>query len=156
MRGSDVRVHVIGSQTYATLIESAATDYRYAQGQSGSDAILKPIDLPAAVAKACVDLALVLDLPFAGIDLRLTKADEVVCFEVNPSPAYSYTSPHGCAHRGCARPLVGRGGTAGAVPDLMEPLAVPSNRERPHGRSRFTEHISAERDVLYLTSTICQ
>ena len=90
VRGSDVRVHVIGSQTYATLIESAATDYRYAQGQSGSDAILKSIDLPAALAKACVDLALVLDLPFAGIDLRLTKADEVVCFEVNPSPAYSY------------------------------------------------------------------
>ena len=90
VRGKDVRVHVIGSRTYATMIESAATDYRYAQSQSGSDAVLKAIELPTAMADACIDLARALDLPFAGMDLRLREDDEAVCFEVNPSPAYSY------------------------------------------------------------------
>jgi len=90
VRGKDVRVHVVGNQTFAALIESTATDYRYAQSQSGSDAVLKPIELPAAMANACIDLARALDLPFAGIDLRLAENDEAVCFEVNPSPAYSY------------------------------------------------------------------
>ncbi len=90
IRGKDVRVHVIGTETYATVIDSVATDYRYAQSQSGSDAVLKATELPTAMAKACVDLAHTLDLPFAGIDLRLPEDDEAVCFEVNPSPAYSY------------------------------------------------------------------
>jgi glutathione synthase/RimK-type ligase-like ATP-grasp enzyme len=94
VRGRDVRVHVIGRQTYATMIESAATDYRYAQSQSGSDAVLKAIELPTAMANACIDLAHALGLPFAGIDLRLPEDEEAVCFEVNPSPAYSYYESH--------------------------------------------------------------
>jgi glutathione synthase/RimK-type ligase-like ATP-grasp enzyme len=29
-------------------------------------------------------------LGFAGIDLKITPDDEIYCFEVNPSPAFSY------------------------------------------------------------------
>ena len=90
VRGQDVRVHVIGGQTFATRIESTATDYRYAQRQTGEDAELAVCDLPPAVAAACVRLAHDLELPFAGIDLRETPSGAMVCFEVNPCPAYSY------------------------------------------------------------------
>ena len=90
VRGRDVRVHVVGSRVFATLIESSATDYRYAQSQSGSDAELTPTSLPGTLEQACIGLANRLELPFAGIDLRLTEAGDTVCFEVNPCPAYSY------------------------------------------------------------------
>ena len=46
------------------------------------------------VALQCLALARDLDLPFAGIDLKITPADEIYCFEVNPSPAYSYYESH--------------------------------------------------------------
>jgi hypothetical protein len=35
-----------------------------------------------------------LGLVFAGIDLKITPDDRVFCFEVNPSPAYSYYENH--------------------------------------------------------------
>ena len=31
-----------------------------------------------------------LDLPFCGVDLRQRPDDSWVCFEVNPSPGYSW------------------------------------------------------------------
>ena len=37
-----------------------------------------------------VRLAEGLGLAFAGIDLKITPDNRVYCFEVNPSPAFSY------------------------------------------------------------------
>lgn len=88
--GIDIRVHVVGSRVFAAEIRSDATDYRYSGRQTGKDAELAPVQLPDAVAARCVRLAHALELPFSGIDLRLTPAGGYVCFEVNPSPAYSY------------------------------------------------------------------
>lgn len=87
--GQDVRVHVVGGQTYATLVESDAVDYRYA-GRDGRSAVLSPFELPSGVADRCARLAGMLGLPFAGIDLRRRPDGAWVCFEVNPMPAYSY------------------------------------------------------------------
>lgn len=92
--GTDIRVHVVGTAVFATAIRSEATDYRYASAQVGSPAELSAIDLPPEVAERCVRLAARLDLGFAGIDLRFTADGEVYCFEVNPSPAYSYYEAH--------------------------------------------------------------
>ena len=88
--GTDVRAHVIGEEVIATAVSSEATDYRYAARQSGRGAEMRAMTLPDEVAERCVELAADLELPFAGIDLRITPEDEVFCFEVNPSPAYSY------------------------------------------------------------------
>jgi hypothetical protein len=88
--GTDIRVHVVGQRAFATEIESQATDYRYAQRQTGLDAELTATEVPRRVIAACVELATALDLPFAGIDLRRTPEGAYVCFEVNPCPAYSY------------------------------------------------------------------
>ncbi len=35
-------------------------------------------------------LAAALDLPFAGVDLKLAADQRVICFEVNPSPGFTY------------------------------------------------------------------
>lgn len=91
--GTDVRVHVVGDALFATEICSAATDYRYA-GRDGLDVAMTTITLPGDVADRCVSLARRLALPFCGIDLKRTAAGEYVCFEVNPSPAYSYYQEH--------------------------------------------------------------
>ncbi|MFN0094677.1 MAG: alpha-L-glutamate ligase [Dehalococcoidia bacterium] len=91
--GDDIRVHVAGARAFATLIESGATDYRYA-GRDGLEAQLSAIDLPAEVVARCVALAAELELPLCGIDLRRTPSGEYVCFEANPMPAFSYYESH--------------------------------------------------------------
>ncbi|MET9405850.1 alpha-L-glutamate ligase [Streptomyces sp. NPDC002935] len=91
--GQDVRVHVVGEDTYAAAVDSDAIDYRYAD-QGGESARLAPHDLPPDTARRCVALAASLGLPLAGIDLRRTPDGAWVCFEVNPMPAYSYYEAH--------------------------------------------------------------
>jgi ribosomal protein S6-L-glutamate ligase RimK-like protein len=88
--GPDVRVHVVGGDTFAAIVDSAAVDYRYARAQVGADARLRAHRLDDNIAERCVALATALDLPFAGIDLKLTTDQRVVCFEVNPSPGFSW------------------------------------------------------------------
>lgn len=87
--GVDYRVHVVGDEIYACRIESEADDYRYASRQ-GSDTGLEACELPADVAERCLALAKRLRLVVAGLDLRLTPAAEWCCFEVNPSPGFTY------------------------------------------------------------------
>jgi glutathione synthase/RimK-type ligase-like ATP-grasp enzyme len=88
--GTNVRVHVIGERVYPTAISTEATDYRYATRQAGKAAALREVKLSDELAQRCVDLAKSMGLVFAGIDLKVTPDDRVYCFEVNPSPAFSY------------------------------------------------------------------
>jgi len=92
--GTNVRVHVAGEAVLATEIVSDAADYRYAQSETGAAAELRPRDLDAALSQRCHALAHGLDLPLAGIDLKITPEGRVYCFEVNPSPAFSYYESH--------------------------------------------------------------
>ena len=86
--GTDIRVHVIGDAVFATEISSDADDYRYAADE-GAEADYRETTLPDPVLSACLRLSARLNLPLCGIDLRLDPAGRYVCFEVNPSPAYS-------------------------------------------------------------------
>jgi hypothetical protein len=88
--GTDVRVHVVGAEIFATRIDSDADDYRYASAQGLPRPRLTAVDLPDEVAERCQVLATRLALVVAGIDLRRTPMGEWYCFEVNPSPAFSY------------------------------------------------------------------
>lgn len=87
--GVDVRVHVIGSSTFATEAISDADDYRYASRQ-GADVELEPYLLPGDEADRCVSMVRGMGLTVGGVDLRRTSDDQWYCFEVNPSPAFSY------------------------------------------------------------------
>ena len=93
VEGTNVRVHVVGEEVFATRIETDVTDYRYASRQNG-EADLSAIELSDELAERCVRLAAALELPFAGIDLKVTAEGEVFCFEVNPSPGYTYYQTH--------------------------------------------------------------
>jgi hypothetical protein len=88
--GTDVRVHVVGAEVFATRITSDADDYRYATWQGFPRARLDPVDLPDEASDRCRQLAARLDLPVAGVDLRVTPDGRWFCFEVNPSPAFFY------------------------------------------------------------------
>lgn len=86
VEGTDVRVHVVGDRgVFASLINSEASDYRYDKKSE-----IVPFDLGQELEQRCIDLADGLGLTLAGIDLRITPEDEVFCFEVNPSPAFSW------------------------------------------------------------------
>ncbi len=87
--GTDYRVHVVGERLFPSMIQSQADDYRYA-GLNCRSAEIKAAHLPKHVADRCRRLAAAISLPVAGIDLRVTPAGEWYCFEVNPSPGFSY------------------------------------------------------------------
>lgn len=89
VEGANVRVHVVGAEVFPTKIASDITDYRYAARQGG-ETELTAVELSDDLSQRCVNLAAALELPFAGIDLKITPDEEVFCFEVNPSPGYSY------------------------------------------------------------------
>jgi glutathione synthase/RimK-type ligase-like ATP-grasp enzyme len=108
--GRDVRVHVIGDRLIATEIASGADDYRYASRVS-EDVAMAAIELPSDIAEQCRVMASGMGLHFAGIDLRRTPGDEWYCFEVNPSPGFTYYEA------GTGQPI------AEAVADLLIGLA---------------------------------
>lgn len=89
--GVDVRVHVVGARQFACEVRSGAVDYRYA-GREGHDAELTALTLPDEVARRCARLAELAELPLAGIDLRRTPDGEWFCFEINPSPGFTFYS----------------------------------------------------------------
>lgn len=87
--GIDVRVHVVGPVLFACEVRSPAVDYRYA-GSQGLGVTIEPVELPAGVADRCLALAALAELPLAGIDLRRTPDGDWYCFEINPSPGFTY------------------------------------------------------------------
>lgn len=89
VQGNDWRVHVVGNQVFSSRIESSADDYRYAS-RSGEKTRVVADKLPTEIENRCVELSKSLGLPFAGVDLRAVKDGRWVCFEVNPSPGFTY------------------------------------------------------------------
>lgn len=89
IRGVDVRVHVVGDALFACEVRSDAVDYRYPH-LSGADVELSSIALPDECAERCLALTRAARLPLAGIDFRRTDDGEWYCFEINPSPGFTY------------------------------------------------------------------
>lgn len=85
VEGFDVRVHVVGDQLFPTRIASEGSDYRY-----DKEAEVTAWELPEPWPDRCVALARKLGFWLTGIDLRFTPEGDVVCFEANPSPAYTW------------------------------------------------------------------
>jgi len=89
LSGTNVRVHVVGYEVFATEIDSEAIDYRYAAlNDLGTE--LRATRLPPDLEAMCRRAACQLALPFTGLDLMLEDDGLVYCFEANPSPGYSY------------------------------------------------------------------
>ncbi len=87
--GVDYRVHVVDEETFVCRVTSEAVDYRYG-ARDGLAPTLTADRLPDDVTQRCVRLARSLGLVVAGIDLRETEDGQMYCFEVNPSPGFTF------------------------------------------------------------------
>jgi glutathione synthase/RimK-type ligase-like ATP-grasp enzyme len=87
--GTDYRVHVVGGRVFACRVTSNADDYRYG-ARSGSNPTIEACHLPADVEERCVALSRDMGLTVSGLDLRQTPEGAWYCFEVNPSPGFTY------------------------------------------------------------------
>jgi glutathione synthase/RimK-type ligase-like ATP-grasp enzyme len=85
--GMDHRVHVVGHEVLASEVNSEADDYRYPERH---EVEVRACRLPHSVEDRCLLASATLNLPVAGIDLRRTPEGDWYCFEVNPSPAFTY------------------------------------------------------------------
>ena len=91
--GLDVRVHVVGDRWFATAIESdGAADYRYAAA-TGPPPTMAPTLIPDELGDRLVELSRSMGLCLSGVDLRV-NGDGWWCFEVNPSPGFTYYEAH--------------------------------------------------------------
>jgi len=87
--GTDYRVHVVGQRAFSCAVCSDADDYRYAT-HDGLDVAMVAASPPGEILEACIELCCVMGLHFAGVDLRLTPEGAWYCFEVNPSPGFTF------------------------------------------------------------------
>lgn len=85
--GVDHRIHVVGSEVFACEVRCEANDYRY---PGTHEVELRACPIPAELESRCRKLAADMNLPVAGIDLRRSSEGEWYCFEVNPSPGFTY------------------------------------------------------------------
>jgi predicted ATP-grasp superfamily ATP-dependent carboligase len=85
--GRDCRAHVVGPDVFACELECEADDYRY---PGNYPLTIRSAALPQEIEERCLRLAHSLGLFVAGIDLRRTAEGEWYCFEVNPSPAFTF------------------------------------------------------------------
>lgn len=89
VQGTDYRVHVVGDEIFASEIDSAAVDYRYAARQDCSITI-RAASIPDEVAQRCAEASQAMGLAVSGVDLRRSPDGEWYCFEINPSPAFTF------------------------------------------------------------------
>jgi hypothetical protein len=84
--GTEYRVHVVAEEVFACAVISDAVDYRVANARVD----MHPCSLPNDIADRCKTLARSMNLLLAGLDLRCTPDGDWYCFEVNPSPAFTF------------------------------------------------------------------
>jgi hypothetical protein len=85
--GTDYRVHIVGNEVFACEVRSDVDDYRY----PGSHTVtITACEIPAEVKQRCRRMAAAMQLVVAGIDLRRSPDGTWYCFEVNPSPGFTY------------------------------------------------------------------
>lgn len=87
VRGTNMRVHVVGDRLWGTEIDGQHTDWR--QPAAGDTADLHPTPVPGDVAERCVLLTKTLGLHLSGIDFVRDTDGRWVFLEANTSPAFT-------------------------------------------------------------------
>lgn len=82
--GPDVRVHVVGGESFGEMVVSRVVDYRF-QGPK----VAEPTPLPAQIHALCVEAAKQIGVSFAGIDFKLdVERERWIFLEINAAPAF--------------------------------------------------------------------
>lgn len=84
IKGTNIRVHVIGQAVIACQCDSLAVDYRYDRKLK-----IKKVTLPAWLCQECRQITKQLNLIFSGIDLIYAK-NRYYLLEVNTAPGYAF------------------------------------------------------------------
>jgi glutathione synthase/RimK-type ligase-like ATP-grasp enzyme len=135
--GTDHRVHVVGDEVFACEVLSDADDYRY---PGRHEVEVRACSLPQTVDDRCRLASAALKLPVAGIDLRRTPEGDWYCFEVNPSPAFTYYESRSGQPIGRAIARLLAAGSQGA-PEFPE--TREANKEQQLSRNRNGEAIGS-------------
>jgi hypothetical protein len=85
IEGVDIRVYLIGEETFAAEIRSSTLDFR-----GDPNAAIVPVELPDAIRQQCRQAADALMLGYSGIDIRRTPAGDYVFLECNPCPMFMH------------------------------------------------------------------
>jgi glutathione synthase/RimK-type ligase-like ATP-grasp enzyme len=84
IEGPDVRVHIVGEQLFAELIESSQLDYRVSRTNKFST-----LQVPDDIARGCIAIARDCQTPFLGIDFKIQQNSGIWFFlEANSMPCY--------------------------------------------------------------------
>lgn len=86
--GTDYRVHVVGETIFACEVLSNAVDYRHGVGDDAP--VIHAARLPRELEERALAMTRTMGLEVAGIDMRRTPEDQWYCFEVNPSPGFTF------------------------------------------------------------------
>jgi hypothetical protein len=113
IEGSDVRVHVIGTEVIATHVECTGIDYR----ASGVRASYRPWTLPDQLSAQLVHATELMGLRLAGWDFKLDADGLYWCLEANPQPGFH---PYDNA---------ARGGISRAIMNFLENCGGPAGKE---------------------------
>jgi glutathione synthase/RimK-type ligase-like ATP-grasp enzyme len=91
-KAADIRVTVVGSRTFAALIESQDDPASVVDWRMGDVVAMghRAHDLPNDVAKGCMDLVRRLGLRFGAIDLVLEPSGDYRFLEVNPNGQWGW------------------------------------------------------------------
>ena len=86
--GRDYRAHVVGDAVFACEVRSNTDDYRY--GSPGGELRIWAARLPPEIEARAIAMTKAMGLEVSGIDLRRTPQGQWYCFEVNPSPGFTF------------------------------------------------------------------
>ncbi len=82
--GRNLRVYTLDDRVIAAFdIESDDVDFR------GEEKRISTVRLDPAIERTAIEAARVLELPFAGSDIKLTPEGEHIVLDVNPSPMFA-------------------------------------------------------------------
>ncbi|MDS0137867.1 MULTISPECIES: hypothetical protein [unclassified Amycolatopsis] len=83
--GPDVRVHVVGDQSFGELIDSPVLDYRTVRGVND----YRPLEVPREIAEGCTRLTGHCRVPLLGVDFKIERATgQWVFLEANSMPCF--------------------------------------------------------------------
>ncbi|ABW11958.1 hypothetical protein Franean1_2528 [Parafrankia sp. EAN1pec] len=83
--GPDVRIHVVGDQSFGELIDSPVLDYRTVRGVNSYSSLAPPQE----VADGCARLTEFCGVPFLGVDFKIDRATgEWFFLEANSMPCF--------------------------------------------------------------------
>jgi hypothetical protein len=83
--GPDVRIHVVGDQSFGELIDSPVLDYRTVRGVNS----YRPIVPPREIADGCARLTAHCGVPLLGVDFKIERATGAWFFlEANSMPCF--------------------------------------------------------------------